>query len=46
MKTTTITQKTISKVIASWNRVRTSAEIENFLARREMALATVRIDDK
>lgn len=46
MKTTNTTQKTISKVIDTWNRVRTTAEIENFLARREMALVTVRIDDK
>lgn len=30
-------------VTQSWNRVRSSAEIDNFLTRRELALAKVEI---
>lgn len=43
--TTLQAEKILSNsILQTWNRVRSSAEIESFLSRRELALASVEIE--
>lgn len=45
MKTTSLERKLTNRALSTWQRVRSTSELQNLIARREVALATLPISD-